>query len=143
MGSIQERYRNAGFKLTPQRLAILSYLEGNTAHPSAEEVYRFVSKQFPTMSFATVYNTLEMLRKRGMVQELSLEPGKKRFDPDAKPHHHIVCLGCRNVVDVHAAIEPGIPERSAEGFEVRGSHIAFYGYCSSCRTAGLENAKEE
>ncbi|MFZ2197327.1 MAG: transcriptional repressor, partial [Thermodesulfovibrionales bacterium] len=55
------KYRNIGFKLTPQRLAILSYLEGNKEHPSAEEIFRAVSDQYPTMSFATVYNTLAAL----------------------------------------------------------------------------------
>lgn len=53
-----------GFKLTPQRLAILSYLKGNEKHPSADEVYRAVVRRFPTMSFATVYNTLKMLKQR-------------------------------------------------------------------------------
>ncbi len=51
-----ERYRETGLKLTPQRLAILEYLDGNTSHPSAEDIYISVKEKFPTMSFATVYN---------------------------------------------------------------------------------------
>ena len=63
MESGTEKYRNVGLKLTPQRLAILNYLEGNKEHPSAEDVYKAVSRKFPTMSLATVYNTLESLKR--------------------------------------------------------------------------------
>ena len=73
-----EKYRDIGFKLTPQRLAILGELEGRTDHPSAEEIYRAVSKNFPTMSVATVYSALEALRRRGRLLELAIEPGKKQ-----------------------------------------------------------------
>ncbi|MBI5598388.1 MAG: transcriptional repressor, partial [Deltaproteobacteria bacterium] len=52
-----ERYREKGLKLTPQRLAILEYLEGNTSHPTAEDIYRAIKRKHPTVSFATVYNT--------------------------------------------------------------------------------------
>src|SRR5512135_3326468 len=96
-----EKYKQIGFKLTPQRLAILGYLDGNKDHPSAEDVYRAVSKRFPTMSFATVYNTLEALRRRGGVMELTLDPDKKRFDPNTEPHHHLICLKCRRIADIH------------------------------------------
>lgn len=143
MDPITEKYRKAGFTLTPQRLAILSYLEGNRTHPSAEDVYLAVCKRFPTMSFATVYNTLEMLRKRGLLQELGFESGKKRFDPDTTHHHHIVCLGCGMVADVHTAIDPEVPEAARGGFDVRGSHTAFYGYCPACRTTGRNITREE
>ncbi|MCK5426958.1 MAG: transcriptional repressor, partial [Thermodesulfovibrionia bacterium] len=57
--NIIEKYRDIGIKLTPQRIAILNYLSGITTHPSAEQIYKAVSKEFPTMSFATVYNTLD------------------------------------------------------------------------------------
>ena len=60
-----EKYRRIGLKLTPQRLAILQYLEGNTDHPSAEMIYSVVKKKYPMMSFATVYKTIEALKKSG------------------------------------------------------------------------------
>ncbi|MBT9168785.1 MAG: Peroxide operon regulator [Syntrophomonadaceae bacterium] len=66
-----EKYKDIGLKLTPQRLAILDCLDGNKEHPSAEDIYKDVSKRFPTMSFATVYNTLEALRQRGGILELT------------------------------------------------------------------------
>ncbi|MEJ2695796.1 MAG: transcriptional repressor [Candidatus Sulfobium sp.] len=128
-----ERYKGMGFKLTPQRLAILDYLEGNDSHPSAEEIYTAVSKKFPTMSLATVYNTLEALRLRGEVRELTVDPGKKRFDPDTGPHHHLICTGCRRIVDVRVDFSLSVPTGERRDFEITGNHIEFYGLCPECR----------
>ncbi len=121
------------FKLTPQRMAILKYLDGNKEHPSAEDIFKGVSKKFPTMSFATVYNTLEVLKKRGQIAELNFDPFKKRFDPNPEPHHHIICLGCQKILDVNKkfAIDP--PQMEGGKFEIIGSHIEFYGFCSKCK----------
>ncbi len=127
-----ERFRKIGLKLTPQRLAILEYLEGNTKHPSAEEIYREVSSRFPTMSFATVYNTLDALRQRGGVLELTIDPGKKRFDPNTEPHHHLICMKCKRIEDVHRRYDLPVPNASRSGFEITGNHIEFYGICPAC-----------
>ena len=128
-----EKYRERGLKLTPQRIAILDYLEGNKRHPSAEEIYLAVSKKFPTMSFATVYNTLEALRQRGEVLELTIDPAKKRFDPNTKPHHHLICMKCKGILDVHADFALEVPDRERGDFQITGNHIEFYGVCPVCR----------
>ena len=72
-------YKSLGLKLTPQRLAILEYLENNRSHPSAEDIYNALKPRFPSMSFATVYNTMEVLVKKGLVKEISVESTRKRF----------------------------------------------------------------
>ena len=131
------KYRKSGIKLTPQRLAILDYLEGNKNHPSADEIYKTVKKAFPTMSFATVYSTLEMLRQRGMLAELTIDPAKKRFDPNTERHHHLICSGCRKVVDIHGDFCLDLPAGVADGFEVTGNHIEFYGICPACGTENI------
>lgn len=128
-----ERYKNIGMKLTPQRLAILDYLEGNKEHPSAEEIYRAVSKRFPTMSFATVYNTLEALKIKGRVLELTIDPIKKRFDPNTTPHHHLICLKCKKIVDIHGDFNLPVPDSDRADFYIIGNHIEFYGICPDCR----------
>jgi Fur family peroxide stress response transcriptional regulator len=128
------KYRKSGIKLTPQRLAILDFLEGNKDHPSADDIYKAVQKTFPTMSFATDYTTLETLRQRGMLAELTIDPAKKRFDPNTGKHHHLICTGCRKVVDVQSEFCLDIPAGIAQGFEVTGNHIEFYGRCPACGT---------
>jgi Fur family peroxide stress response transcriptional regulator len=128
-----KKYREIGLKLTPQRLAILECLEGNTGHPSAEDIYRSVKRKFPTMSFSTVYNTLEALRDRGEVLELTVDPERKRYDPDTTAHHHLICVRCRKIVDVRADYRIEVPSREREGFEVTGNHIEFHGICAECK----------
>ena len=128
-----QKYRDAGLKLTPQRLAILEYLDGNKEHPSAEDVYKAVSKKFPTMSLATVYDTLMTLKQRGLVKELTMDPVKMRFDPQPPPHHPLICVDCRKIVDIHTRFRINLPEMEQEGFEIVGNHIEFYGRCSKCR----------
>ena len=130
-----EKLKETGFKLTPQRIAILRYLDGNTGHPSAEDIYKAVSKKFPTMSFATVYNTLETLRQRGALLELTIDPGRKRFDPNTEPHHHLICLRCKQIVDIHNAYALEVPDEMRGDIEITGNHIEFYGICQKCRSS--------
>jgi Fur family peroxide stress response transcriptional regulator len=127
------KYRGMGLKMTPQRIAILEYLEGNKNHPSADEVYKAVSKKFPTMSLATVYNTLESLKERGVLKELTMDPYKKRFDPQSEPHHHLICVDCLKIIDVHSKFRINLPEIECGGYDIIGNHIEFYGRCSNCK----------
>ena len=120
-------------KLTPQRLAIMECLEGNTSHPSAAEIYSVVSEKYPTMSFATVYNTLQTLREKGRVMELSIDSGKMRFDSNTKPHHHLICVQCKNITDVHRKFALNLPEGERCDYEIIGNHVDFYGICPGCK----------
>lgn len=125
--------RQLGLKLTPQRLAILEYLDGNTGHPGAEEIFAAVSGRFPGLSLATVYNTLASLRDKGRLLELTIDPAKRRYDPQTHLHHHLICLACSRVVDIEHAFNLEIPDNLKMGFEVSGNQIGFYGLCPECR----------
>jgi Fur family peroxide stress response transcriptional regulator len=127
------KFKDIGLKLTPQRLAILDYLDGNTDHPSADDIYKAVSVYHPTMSFATVYNTLDSLREKGYVMELTIDPDKKRFDPCTEPHHHLICLACKRVQDIHMKFNLELPDHISGGFKMTGNHIEFYGICPVCK----------
>jgi len=129
----KQNIKDAGLKLTPQRLAILDYLKNNLEHPSAEDVYKAIAERFPTMSFATVYNTLDTLREKRVIQELTIDPRKKRFDPDPEPHHHLICTKCKRILDIHIDYQLHVPEEEKSGFEIAGNHIEFYGICPECR----------
>ncbi len=123
----------ARFKRTPQRLAILDFLEGNTSHPSAEDIYRTVSKKYRSMSLATVYNTLNTFTKAGALRELTIDPSRKRYDPDTSLHHHLICISCKKIADVPGQIAVDLPKGMVRDFAIIGSHVEFYGYCSACR----------
>ncbi|UCH80170.1 MAG: transcriptional repressor [Nitrospiraceae bacterium] len=133
---MMQKYRDMGIKLTPQRLAILEYLEGNEDHPSADDIYTEIKKKFPMMSFATVYNTLETLKKRGDLVELTIDPERRHYDPDTRHHHHLICRKCKKILDIHRDFSIEIPEDQKGTFEVLGNHIEFYGICPSCKMKG-------
>ena len=133
-----EKYREKGIKLTPQRLAIMEYLDGNRDHPSAEDIYREVRKKYPMMSFATVYNTLETLKKKGDLTELTIDPERRRYDPDTEVHHHLICMKCRRIVDIHKDFSLNIPDEDRDSFDVVGNHIEFYGVCPECKSSAEE-----
>ena len=124
-----------GFKRTPQRLAIVAYLEGNKSHPSAEEIFNAVAGKDRTLSFATVYNTLNTLSKAGALRELTIDSSRKRYDPNTGAHNHIICVTCKKVVDVPEEISIDLPREVAQNYTILGNHIEFYGICPACRKA--------
>ena len=127
------KHRDIGFKLTPQRIAILDCLQGNRRHPSAEDIYRSVRIKFPTMSFATVYTTLAALKEKQKVIELTIDPDKKRYDPDTLRHNHLICVVCKQIVDMATSDAPSLRDREEQGFKIIASHTDFYGLCPGCR----------
>lgn len=135
MKELIEKYREKGFKLTPQRLAMLKFLDGNTSHPTAEDIYRHIKTEYPTMSFATVYNTLQALRNRGEILEITIDPQKKHYDFNTKPHHHIVCLDCGKINDIFEDYSGALrlPQKIEKEFKFAGNHINFYGVCRQCQ----------
>ncbi|MDA8175059.1 MAG: transcriptional repressor [Nitrospiraceae bacterium] len=124
--------KDIGLKATPQRMAILDFLKDNTSHPSAEEIYEAVAKRFPSISVATVYNTLAALKDKGSLLELTIDPAKKRYDPDTRPHHHLICLGCKRVSDIVYDFVLDLPGQVAGGYQITGNHVEFYGICPAC-----------
>ena len=133
--------RAAGLKLTPQRLAIVRELAEDESHPTAQELFERLRPGLPTMSFATVYNTLDALTAAGLCAALALSPGSGRFDPNMQPHHHLVCDGCGAVRDVPSApaVDPPAEDavrreiaRVAPGFEVRSVEKIMRGLCADC-----------
>ncbi len=128
-----KKKKHPAIRLTPQRLAILDYLEGNKAHPSASDIYEAISQKYPTISFATVYNTVGSLKEKKQVLELSIDPQKKRFDPNTEPHHHLMCIECKAIIDIHRNFPLDLTERERCDFEIIGSHVDFYGVCPKCK----------
>jgi len=120
-------------KWTPQRLAILKYLEGNKEHPSAEGIYAALSKDFPTMSVATVYNVLEFLKKTGKLKEIYIDPEKRRFDPDTTEHHHAICIKCKKVFDIYKKIKlPDLKEYLPD-FQIFDISLQAQVLCPKCK----------
>lgn len=130
---IKENLRRTGLRMTPQRMAILQFLEGNTDHPSAEDIFNEVKKQYPMISFATVYNTIEKLKSIDGILELNIDTSRRRYDPDIKPHHHLICTSCGKIVDIHRDFPLDVPAHISRTFQIEGNHVEFYGRCHNCK----------
>jgi Fe2+ or Zn2+ uptake regulation protein len=138
--------KRAGLKMTPQRLAIVRLFAEDEAHPTAQDLFERLRPAFPTMSFATVYNTLDALARAGLAGIVRL-PGKRgdaaRFDPNNSPHHHAVCDTCGTVLDIAAgtlAPTAGAArrlERAAPGFSIRTVERIYRGLCAKCASVAL------
>ncbi|HKX29998.1 MAG TPA: Fur family transcriptional regulator [Blastocatellia bacterium] len=122
-----------GLKMTPQRRAIVEFLQSATNHPTAEEVLKAVNEKFPMTSRATVYNTLNWLKGEGMIREV-FQDEVVRFDPNTSNHHHFICRKCNKVEDVEGElisnfrIDPLPGNQVVENFEV-----TLRGLCLDCR----------
>ena len=126
--------RAQGRRVTPQRRAIIQVLlEDEDIHPTAEQIFARVQDTMPDMSPATIYNTLRELVEMGVLSELELGMGGRRYDLITTDHAHLVCLGCKRIEDVeydHRAL--ALPAEQAHGFQVVDHRVIFRGYCPAC-----------
>jgi Fe2+ or Zn2+ uptake regulation protein len=139
--------KRAGLKLTPQRIAIVRLFAGDTSHPTAQDLFERLRPTFASMSFATVYNTLDTLAHTGLAGMVRL-PGRRgdaaRFDPNTAPHHHAVCDRCGAVVDIAAGTLAPAPaavkkvRRAVPGFSVRAVERIYRGLCARCASKASE-----
>jgi Fur family peroxide stress response transcriptional regulator len=143
MPSTQDRVRELvtalrakGYRLTPQRLAVLRALVESPDHPSVEQVYEEVGRQHPMISRATVYKTVETLKGMGQVLELEFSGAGNRYDGRrVEPHPHLVCRGCGRIQDLEL---PGLMREATEvaqkrGYQLLGHRLDFYGLCPECQ----------
>lgn len=140
LDSIKKKLQQEGFKLTPQREATVSILlENREEHLSAEAVYMLVKHRYPDIGLATVYRTLEILTDIGVTYRLILEDGLARYDlkrDDHKHfHHHLLCLKCGTIEEVHedllVDVEKIVTQRF--GFLVQDHRLTFHGICRNCQ----------
>ena len=132
--NVVERFKSKKLKITPQRLGIFEILEGNTAHLSAEDVFKEIRKSYPTISFTTVYKTLEIMEKMGEIMKITIDEERKHYDPDTNIHHHIICSRCNKISDIKDdSIKPKLPREILDEFTPSSYHISFYGTCKKCR----------
>jgi len=126
--------RKMGYKATSQRIAICRLVLSSREHPTAQEIYRNVKRVHPTVSLATVYKTLQVLKELRLIQELPLPQSEARFDSNVSPHLNAVCLQCGNVSDVKDQSLSNVVSRAASKtkFKVTGQRFDLYGVCDKC-----------
>lgn len=136
MKEILERLKDKGVSLTPQRMAIAEFLNKTKDHPTADEIHRSIQVKYPTMSLATVYSALELLKELGEIQELSIRKrGKACFDPNPDIHHHLLCRKCGKILSMefdYPRTCPIIARDTINGCKIEEVQAYLYGICSEC-----------
>ncbi|RUS42075.1 Fur family transcriptional regulator [Cohnella sp. AR92] len=129
-----DQLKSGGVRMTPQRYAILQFLMESHVHPKADDIYRALSPQYPSLSVATVYNNLKLFVDAGLVRELTYGDNSSRFDADLSDHYHAICTSCGAMVDFeHEPVrEVEDAARQRTGFVVHGHRMEIYGLCPTC-----------
>ncbi len=137
-----ENLRKGGYRLTPQRLLILSIIAEGDRHMGVDEVFHQAKEAYPYMDIATVYRTLHLFKGLGVVTEVVIGDRLhyELTDPDGK-HHHMVCQNCQGAYNLspHYLEEFRHTLVREFGFEPDLEHFAITGVCAHCREATADN----
>lgn len=127
--------RDEGFRITPQRMAIVDYLIKTEDHPSAEHIHKVIRRRYPMVSLSTVYKTLDLLKEKKLVNEMGVE-GEARFDAHTDEHINLVCMNCGKIDDVDEGLLKEIQAKAARKskYLVLKSSFELSGYCSDCKS---------
>jgi len=127
--------RKNGLKLTNARKEIYTFLKNTYSHPSAFDVFENVKQKVPGISYATIYNVLNVFVEKGLIQELPAYDDKKRFDGNAEPHFHLICLVCGKIEDTNFEKGKGLIEEVSKksSWQIKKFDLNIYGICKDCR----------
>jgi len=135
--TFQQACKDAGAKLTPQRLEIFKEIAASEEHPDAETIHKGVRRRLPTVSLDTVYRTLWWLSDLGLVTTLGPAKDRARFDANLEHHHHFVCVRCGLTRDFESAnldrLE--LPESVASIGSIERTQVEVKGVCHRCAEA--------
>ncbi len=135
-GDIVRKLAEQGYRLTPQRIMVISAIEDSDGHISAEEIYAQVIAKYPNVNISTVYRTLELLKQLGLVTETDLGEGRVRYHPAGKGHHHhLVCQQCGAIIDLDESILSDLKSALLREYQFSADlrHLAIFGRCVQCR----------
>jgi Fur family ferric uptake transcriptional regulator len=137
--AVMDRAHQHGLRMTRQRLLILQALCELGGHASAEDIYEQATLHQRDVDLSTVYRTLERLRDLRILSQTDLGRGCAEYEVVTdKPHHHLVCKSCGQVIDLDHTylVTPTEAIRRDFGFEPIFDHFAIFGWCRECRRTG-------
>ena len=132
--------KEKGYKLTPQRRAVLNIIMENPGkHLTTEEIYDLVKVQCPDIGLATVYRTLQILDEMDLILKINLDDGCSRYEynenQDDHEHHHLICTNCGEILEVNEDLLDEIERRIEQNYKfvITDHKVKFFGLCSNCR----------
>ena len=136
LDEIMRKLRQSGYRLTPQRMAVLKILVSNPDHPSVEQVYDQVKVDFPMTSLGTVYKTVTLLKEMGEILELGFGEDSHRYDGlRPYPHPHLICIKCNKIIDGDLSLDQESLRslEQASGYQILRPQISLFGLCPDCK----------
>ncbi len=130
--------KERNFRLTPQRVELVRMIAVSEGHPSANQFYRRIRLKFPTISHATVYKTLALLKEMNQVLEIDLRADSHYDGNRPEPHPHLICMKCGKIRDGDLLLDQKVITRleKASGYTILRPQIAFYGLCPEHKHQG-------
>ena len=131
------KLRESEYRLTPQRVELIRLIAASEGHPSASQLYEQIKVKFPTMSLATVYKTLDLLKELGEVLEIGLRDDNHYDGNKPYPHPHLICTKCQKIMDgeLDGVVKNIVQEVERNfGFQIQRHQLDFYGVCPDCQT---------
>ena len=131
------KLRESEYRLTPQRVELIRLIAASEGHPSASQLYEQIKVKFPTMSLATVYKTLDLLKELGEVLEIGLRDDNHYDGNKPYPHPHLICTKCQKIMDgeLDGVVKNIVQEVEKNfGFQIQRHQLDFYGVCPDCQT---------
>ncbi|MCK4472027.1 MAG: transcriptional repressor [Anaerolineae bacterium] len=141
--SIRRILRQAGKRVTPQRVLILEAILEGGGHLDADEIYRRARQKAPRLSLSTVYRTISVLKEAGVIEELHLGEEHHHYELRGEQgHHHLICQGCGQVIEFECPFSQELLRDLGEehDFEITGVRLNLVGYCAACRQQGAGKA---
>ena len=137
LNQMLSKLKEHDFRITPQRLAVLKVLALSKGHPTVERIYETVRDEFPTTSIATIYKTVNLLKKINEVLELGFADGSNRYDGNKPyPHPHVICTKCKKIIDPDLGNLKDLTKEvvTETGFQILTHRVDFFGICRVCQS---------
>lgn len=129
---IRSLFKDRKVPLTHQRLAVYEELASRTDHPSAESLYDSLKANYPSLSLATVYKTLQTLHAMKLAVRVASPSAQARYDARTAIHHHVVCSSCGSIADVFDKKLDSLSLPQLEDYTLDGYSVHFHGLCAHC-----------
>jgi Fe2+ or Zn2+ uptake regulation protein len=131
---LRKALREKGYKLTSQRIAIIRLLSKDMTHPGAADILKKIRKTLPQVSMSTVYYTLDILKKEGLIHELEFYDRDNRYDVNVANHINLICKKCGRIEDLPDGITLSYAQvQQKTDFQPVAMRYEYYGYCKDCR----------
>lgn len=115
-----------------QRLKVMEYVNESREHPTVETIYSALKPEIPTLSKATVYNTLKLFEEKQLIKTVTIEDNEVRYDAVVQDHGHIKCEQCGVIVDFPIRFEE-LPIETLSDWEIQQKDVYYRGLCNKCK----------